>query len=116
MRRTLGRRPASRRDLSAWYSAALKAQAASGLSVGAYAERVGVSAWSLYQWRRRLSSGSKDRHRGTRLVEVALARPVSPVATGGLVVRVNEGRRSIEVPGGFDGDQLRRLVTVLESC
>jgi hypothetical protein len=33
-----------------------------------------------------------------------------------MVVRVGDGRRSIEVPRGFDGDDLRRLVAVLESC
>jgi hypothetical protein len=112
----LGGRPTSRDELAAWYSAALDAQAASGLSVAAYAERVGVSAWTLYQWRRRLSSSTGRRRRHANLVEVTIARPSRATGGGCLVVLVNEGRRSIEVPRGFDTDELRRVVTALESC
>jgi hypothetical protein len=32
------------------------------------------------------------------------------------VIRVCDGRRSIEVPHDFDGDDLRRVIEVLESC
>jgi hypothetical protein len=46
---------------------------------------------------------------------VTLARS-APASADGLVVRVCSGRRSIEVPRGFDDDDLRRLVTALESC
>ena len=42
-------------------------------------------------------------------------RPAA-VSGGGLVVRLSGGRRSIEVPRGFDEDDMRRLVTALESC
>ena len=38
------------------------------------------------------------------------------VAEPGLVVRVNEGRRSIAAHIGFDDGELRRLIAVLESC
>jgi hypothetical protein len=113
----LGRRPASRDELAAWYGAALDAQAASGLSGGGYAEQLGVSAWTLYQWRRRLSGSGDDVSEADqgKLVEVTMARQ-SRSSGGSLVVRVNEGRRSIEVPRGFDDDDLRRLVAALESC
>ena len=50
-----------------------------------------------------------------KLVEVTFARPAA-VSGGGLVVRLSGGRRSIEVPRGFDEVDLRRLVTALESC
>lgn len=113
----LGPRPGSRSALAAWYSAALDAQAASGLSVASYAERIGVSVPTLYQWRRRLESPSPP-HGGrgdAQLIEVALAEPATR-ASDGVLVRLCDGRRSIEVPRGFDGDDLRRLVAVLESC
>ena len=97
-------------------SAALDAQAASGLSVTAYAERIGVTAATLYQWRRRLSASSDDDHGQANLVEVTIARPRPTAADGCLVVRVKDGRHSIEVQRGFDTDDLRRLRGVLESC
>ena len=110
----LGERPTSREDLAAWYSAALDAQARSGLSVSDYAKQIGVTGWTLYDWRRRLGSGrARDR---AKLVEVTVARSAGAEGGGALVVRVGDGRRSIEVPRGFDGDDLRRLVAVLESC
>ena len=112
----LGERPTSREELSAWYAAALDAQAASGLGVTAYAEQLGVSAWTLYQWRRRLSSSKDSKHRRTNLVEVTIARTRSTAVDGCLVVRVHDGRRSIEVPRGFEAEELRRLIAVLESC
>lgn len=111
----LGERPTSRMELAAWYSAALDAQADSGLSVTAYAEQIGVTAATLYQWRRRLESPTGGVPGGSKLVEVTVARR-APSGCDGMVVRVCEGRRSIEVPRGFDPDELRRLVTALESC
>jgi transposase-like protein len=113
-----GRRPASREELAGWYSSVLEAQSRSGLSVADYAARVGVSAVTLYQWRRRLSTSSYDDHAPdrARLVEVTLARGRQADSAGVLVVRVRDGSRAIEVPRGFDSDDVRRLVTVLESC
>ena len=110
-----GVRPSSRNELAAWYSAALDAQVASGLSVAAYAERIGVSVPTLYQWRRRLGSPTHGTERGPELIEVSLTGAGSR-RVDGLVVRVCDGRRSIEVPRGFDGDDLRRVIEVLESC
>lgn len=112
----LGERPRSRDELAAWYSAALDGQAASGLSVTAYAEQIGVTAATLYQWRRRLLDSDGETPGRANLVEVTIARPSRPTGDSTLVVRVSDGRRSIEVPRGFDGDELRRLVTALESC
>lgn len=110
-----GARPTSRSDLSAWYSAALDDQVASGLSVAAYAGRIGVSVPTLYQWRRRLGSPMRVTERRPKLIEVALTGE-RPRGVDGLVVRVCEDRRSIEVPRGFDDDDLRRVIGVLESC
>ena len=102
--------------MASWYSAALDAQAASGLSVADYAARIGVSVPTLYQWRRRLQSRTREGREHTKLVEVTVAGPAAVTGAGGMIVRVRDGRRSIEVPRGFDGSDLRRLVAVLESC
>jgi hypothetical protein len=42
-------------ELSAVWRDRLLAQQASGLSVAAWCKREGVSAWSVYAWRKRLS-------------------------------------------------------------
>ena len=115
-KRSIGERPGSRRDLAGWYASALEAQRASGLSVAEYATRIGVSAPTLYQWRRRLEAAGGDEEAQTRLIEVTGERQVAESDEGDLVVRLAGGRRSVVVPLGFNGDELRRLIGVLESC
>ena len=119
-RMNLGERPTGRSDLEGWYSAALTAQERSGLSVTEYAHELGVTASTLYRWQRRLRGQGENEDLAATpfgLVEVGLRvdGAHAPVESEGLVVRVG-GDRRIEVPRGFDGDHLRRLVTVLESC
>jgi len=114
--RSIGERPVGRRGLAGWYAAVLKAQRASGLSVAEYATEIGVSAPTLYQWRRRLEPAGRDGQGVTRLIEVTEARQAAEADDGGLVVRLAGGRRSVVVPHGFDGNELRRLIGVLESC
>lgn len=72
----LGQRPTSREELADWCATALAAQASSGLSVSAYAAQLGVTAATLYQWRRRLACDGDGDHEGlpANLVEVTLAR------------------------------------------
>ena len=115
------RRPENREELQAWYAAALAEQASSGLSVGEYAEVIGVTATTLYQWRRRLT-GRVDHKRQRRaprpagLVEVTVDRgAIAADDVESFVVRLR-GDRRIEVPARFDATELGRLVTVLESC
>lgn len=118
MRRiAIGERPSSRGELASWYSSILERQAASGLSVTEFAAQAGVSAWTLYDWRRRLATAIRNDPLATpaKLIEVTLAER-EPMPSTGMVVRLGDGRRSIVVPSGFDGDDLRRLVVVLESC
>jgi transposase-like protein len=118
----LGERPRSRSELARWYSAAVTAQKRSGVSVTEYARRLGVTASTLYHWRGRLSAGGGSRLRSGRrtaarpgLIEVVVDGEHAVDTIGCAVVRLG-GSRSIEVPHGFDGDDLRRLVTLLESC
>ena len=116
MRRNgLGDRPSNRVELAAWYATALEAQATSGLSVAEYAEEIGVTSATLYQWRRRLWHSAEGDQDQAKLVEVSLATAKVNSVAETLVVRVTGGR-SIEVPRGFDDGDLRRLLTVLESC
>jgi hypothetical protein len=114
----LGARPRSRRELASWYSGALEAQATSGLSVAEFAHRLGVSVPTLYQWRRRLGTPPRGDDLPARLVEVEVTRSGGTTTTtaDAMVVSLCSGRRSIGVPHGFDSDELRRLVAVLESC
>jgi transposase-like protein len=112
----VGPRPASRDELAAWYAEALEAQTASGLSVAEFAGRIGVSTPTFYAWRRRLGA-SAPRELPAKLVEVTVTRASSgATAVRDLVVRLCSGRRSIDVPAGFDDAELRRLVATLESC
>ena len=115
-------RPSSRDQLASWYAAALKEQAASGLSIAEFAAELGVSAATLYQWRRRLADavdGSvATESSAPELIEVVLGgsqrvpRGPSPAS---LTVRL-PGSREIEIPSGFDAEALQRVVRALESC
>ena len=69
----LSGRPRTREELAGWYSAVLEEQASSGLSIAEYADELGVTATTLYQWRRRLGpqdAGEPDLPRPFGLVEV----------------------------------------------
>src|SRR5712671_5680117 len=73
------------------------------------AVRIGVSVPTLYQGG--AAAGVADPQRPGpqgqwKLVEVALAG-TAPSAVDSMVVRVCGGRRSIEVPSGIEGDDLR---------
>ena len=112
----VGPRPAGRDALAAWYAEVLDVQRASGLSVAEFAPRVGVSAPTFYAWRRRLAAAT-PRELPAQLVELTVARGSSPAAAMvPMVVQLCAGRRSIEVPAGFDGAELQRLVAAIESC
>jgi hypothetical protein len=113
-RNELGERPTRREDLVGWYEGLLERHAESGLSVAEFAARAGVSAWTLYQWRRRLSEGMEPQAGLPRLVEVSVV-PAAEARSSRLAVELRSGRR-IEVGGGFDGHELKRLIGVLESC
>lgn len=115
----LTERPRNREDLAKWYAAALAEQASSGVSVADFAEELGVTATTLYQWRRRLAAGSHHRRQAPSapigLVEVTVDRDVTASDVEPFVVRLGP-HRGIEVPRAFDESDLRRLVAVLESC
>ena len=103
-------------DLAIHYEGLLKEQEDSGLSVSEFAEEVGLSAATLYSWRRRLRGREDD----ARLLEVSVigddgSSLGSPGLGGPLVLQVGE-RMRIEVRSDFDEDALARLLGVLDRC
>ena len=103
-----------RGDLAAWYRALLARQAESGLSVTDFAATAGVSAWTLYGWRRRLAGNAGCQDDPPRLVEVSVVPTPTPMSTG-MRVELRSGH-CLDVRAGFDDHELRRLIGVLESC
>lgn len=96
----------------------------SGESVAAFARRRQLSAWRLYEARRRLRQGMSLRPDGG-----ARVRPASPSTPARFAaVRVGDSRRvvdgfevavgamSVAVPPGFDAGELARLLRVLSAC
>ena len=90
-------------------------QEASGLSVKEFAEKRGISRWSLYEWRRsRRRERRKARVSGSRgFVELKVVGEQS--RREAITVELASGVR-LQVPAGFEEGHLRRLVEVLRSC
>lgn len=106
------RKRTSKRWTAAEAREVLEEQRRSGLSVAAYAKKHGVVSERLYRWRNKLEPSTlKRRGRGLRFAEVTAVS----AAGGGdrFEVTLASGRR-VSVPGGFDDDDMRRLVAVLE--
>ena len=111
-------RPTERSALAAWYGEALADQEESGLSMAAYAAKVGVTRATLYQWRRRLARDRSSDETATGLVRVRVDCAIEQEEEErlvGLIVRLPRGR-SIVVPSGFDADDLVRVIEVLDAC
>ena len=116
-RHALVDRPSKRSELIEWYRQAVMELEASGLSLPQFAERIGVSAATMYAWRKRFES-ARPQQRAYGLVEVAPAPTPEPARSqppADFTVQVSS-TLSIAVPVGFDADELRRLVQVIESC
>lgn len=116
-------RPTERSGLAAWYRTVLVEQARSGVSVDEAAGLVGVTATTLYAWRRRLgplAPAADVPAPGLVCVRVRRSPASAPPETeesskAGIVLHLGAGR-SIEVTPTFNVDALRRLVEALESC
>ena len=87
----------------------LQRQRASGLSVASFSRRHGLSAASLYAWRRRLSAGAAP-----AFVEAKVVEPAQLPAAAGVIEVCLRGGRRVRVAGGFDPELLRELVAALE--
>lgn len=113
-------RPRRGRELAAYYRGLLLEQSKSGRSVSEFAREVGVSAPTLYLWRRRLrreeGSGLAPKPNGGLVaVHVLPERGSDPSKRAGLALYLKGGHR-IEVNQDFDASLLRRLLAVLERC
>ena len=95
----------------------------SGQSVAAFARRREVSAWTLYDWRRRFgSAGAKPKsqpgrrrsggHDRPSLVAVKVTDPRQDES----VFEVTVGTIRVTVPLGFDEVELARLLKVVAAC
>jgi hypothetical protein len=78
---------------------------------------LGLTAATLYQWRRRLANPPPDAGQpcSSGLIQVSLARDASSGEPPSFVVHL-AGNRCVEIPVDFDGEALQRLVSVLETC
>ncbi len=104
---------AARTELEEHYAALLDEQEESGLSVSAFAEQEGLSAATLYSWRRRLRR-STAQNSTVPLVEVCVDDEVDPPPVQ-MVVVISDGTR-IELSPDFDESALERLLGVLDRC
>ncbi len=108
-------RPSNRSDLTAWYADLFKAQEEAGFSISDLADLTGISAANLYLRRRRQKAQAKP-----GLVRVVL--PETGESTAPLVSTQShfalelQGPRRLTISPGFDAEELRRLITTLESC
>ena len=107
----------SRSGLEEHYRSLFDELAASGQSLRAFARQRGLSAWTLYGWRRRLGLSRLRKARDPptpRLLEVDV-RPTNGAPGGGMVLHLF-GRHRVELAPGFAEDELRRIVRALSSC
>jgi len=126
----IARRPQGRSGIAEWYAEVLEARRAEGLSVTELATLLEVTPSNIYYWTRRLRElGAVDPKAsaarepagvtGAGLIRVQVT-PRGLHAADALPATVLEvrlaGARAIAVPTGFDPDNLRAVVAVLEAC
>lgn len=113
--KTVRSKSRGRSDLTEYYRALLEEQEQSELSVTEFAEEVGVSAATLYSWRRRLAESGEDREGGD-LIEVQVTGDGDVLQRGASIVLMVDSRLRIELEADFDGGALERLLSVLSRC
>lgn len=99
-------------DRATYYEELLDEQAESGLSVAEFAEEAGVSAATLYAWRRRL----RGQGRTPKVLEVDVVDEESAASRSQAVTLHVDDRFRIELSGDFDEGALVRLLRVLDRC
>ena len=90
----------------------VEAYESSGLTQAAFARSHKVALSSLSYWIRKVRGGWKQRPEPAALVPVRVVGSVMPVSRFEVQL-AND--RVVRVPAGFDGDELRRLLSVVES-
>lgn len=105
-------------ELANCYATLLKEQAESGLSMREFAVEAGVSAWTLYSWKRRLSVSSGapvPSDPELVAVEVVGGRKAIRAGMGGYELALPNGAR-LRVPRDFDAARVSELLAVLRAC
>jgi len=92
-------------------AAVLAAAAASGLSLPAFAAHHGLRPQRLERWQRQLAAVQPV---AETFVEVTLPPVVRPAA-GGFEIVLRSGRL-VRVGAGFDAEELRRLLVVVDEA
>jgi len=105
----------SRNSLADYYRELLEEQAASDLSMTEFAEEVGVSAATLYGWRRRLAD-SAEVTEAQELLEVQLTDGEDAAQRRSPIVLTVDRRLRIELEADFDAGALERLLQLLSRC
>lgn len=113
--KTARARSGGRSDLAEYYRGLLEEQAESELSVSEFAEEVGVSAGTLYSWRRRLADFAEEGEAGD-LIEVQVSDDEAVLRRGASIALRVDGRLRIELEADFDDGALERLLHVLSRC
>ena len=90
-------------------------QAASGLTMAAFARERGLTTWKLYTAARR-KNGAKPRSKTCGSGAVAFA-PVSVIGAPAPDFELDLGPRGVlRIPSGFDATDLRQLLEALLAC
>lgn len=112
--------PTSGTTLSDHYASLLAAQASSGLSMQRFAALHGVSACTLYMWRRRLSAAdSRSADVGPRLVAVDVVGKARASDAGTGAERYEIWLASglhLRLPSNFVAARVAELVSTLRTC
>ena len=98
-----------------YYRALLDEQASSELSMTAFARGVGLSAATLYSWRRRLAAAS-EATQAEDFLEVKVTPDTTIGRSGVPIVLTVDGRLRIELEPDFDDGTLERLLRLLSRC
>ena len=95
------------------WSAIIRQQRRSGMSISEFCRRNAIAISSFYAWRRKLADSSAN----ARFVEVDVqphpASLPSPLGAGGIELRLGAGR-SLVLHRGFDRKLLVEIVSLLE--
>ena len=92
----------------------LDEQAASGLSIAAFARERGLTTWKLYTTARKRTR-SKPNGKRPRAERESFV-PVSIIGSAQAFELDLGARGTLRVPAGFDAEDLRRLLEVVGAC
>ncbi len=98
------------------YEVLLAEHATSGMTLLAFAESKGIPPRTFYKWNQKLRPREPEKRRDRAdLVEVQILETSSDDAVRDQFFELTiSGGRVLSIPSGFDDEELRRLIAVLE--